>query len=59
MPLRLCLAPPPLCSPLPPPRRTLSVLLELLKHVENHSINTTQIKNLYDIWSKENGSMKT
>ncbi|KAG4383148.1 hypothetical protein GLYMA_13G009900v4 [Glycine max] len=34
-------------------------LLELLKHVENHSINTTRIKNLYDIWSKKIGSMKT
>ncbi|KAL5132504.1 hypothetical protein HKD37_12G035161 [Glycine soja] len=35
------------------------VLLELLKHVENHSINPTRIKNLYDIWSKKIGSMKT
>ncbi|RDY02384.1 hypothetical protein CR513_14158, partial [Mucuna pruriens] len=35
------------------------VLLELLKHVENHSINPTKIKNLYDIWSKKIGSMKT
>ncbi|XP_027342750.1 uncharacterized protein LOC113855340 [Abrus precatorius] len=35
------------------------VLLELLKHVQNHSINTTRIKNLYDIWSKKIGSMKT
>ncbi|KAL2589542.1 hypothetical protein GLYMA_13G272600v4 [Glycine max] len=35
------------------------VLLELLKRVENHSINPTRIKNLYDIWSKKIGSMKT
>uniref|UniRef100_A0A3Q7XHK2 Uncharacterized protein LOC101507338 n=2 Tax=Cicer arietinum TaxID=3827 RepID=A0A3Q7XHK2_CICAR len=38
------------------------VLLELLKHVENHSIssiNSTRIRNLYDIWSKKIGPMKT
>lgn len=34
-------------------------LLELLKHVGNLSINPTRIKNLYDIWSKNIGSMKT
>ncbi|XP_057435132.1 uncharacterized protein LOC130727876 [Lotus japonicus] len=34
------------------------VLLELLKHVENQSINPMQIKNLYDIWSKKIGSIK-
>ncbi|KAK7335086.1 hypothetical protein VNO80_26857 [Phaseolus coccineus] len=35
------------------------VLMELLKHVRNNSINPTRIKNLYDIWSKKIGSMKT
>ncbi|WJX68513.1 hypothetical protein P8452_52873 [Trifolium repens] len=35
------------------------VLLELLKHVEDHSRNSTRIRNLYDIWAKKIGSMKT
>ncbi|GAU29662.1 hypothetical protein TSUD_53140 [Trifolium subterraneum] len=35
------------------------VLLELLKHLENHSMNSTRIRNLYDIWAKKIGSMKT
>ncbi|KAL2331387.1 hypothetical protein Fmac_018968 [Flemingia macrophylla] len=34
-------------------------LFELLRHVENSSMNSTRIKNLYDIWSKKVGSMKT
>ncbi|CAJ1958235.1 unnamed protein product [Sphenostylis stenocarpa] len=35
------------------------VLMELLKYMKNNSINSTKIKNLYDIWSKKIGSMKT
>ncbi|KAK7335107.1 hypothetical protein VNO80_26878 [Phaseolus coccineus] len=35
------------------------VLMELLKHMKNNSINPTRIKNLYDIWWKKIGSMKT
>ncbi|XP_017424807.2 uncharacterized protein LOC108333857 [Vigna angularis] len=35
------------------------VLMELLNRVKNNSINPTRIKNLYDIWSKKIGSMKT
>ncbi|XP_045801286.1 uncharacterized protein LOC123895116 [Trifolium pratense] len=35
------------------------VLLELLNHVPNHSMNSTRIRNLYDIWAKKIGSMKT
>ncbi|KAL9317931.1 hypothetical protein ACSQ67_014448 [Phaseolus vulgaris] len=34
------------------------VLMKLLNHEKNNSINPT-IKNLYDIWSKKIGSMKT
>ncbi|XP_061358213.1 uncharacterized protein LOC133302456 isoform X2 [Gastrolobium bilobum] len=40
-------------------RLKFSVLLELLKHVESHSINPSRIKNIYDIWSKKIGSMKS
>ncbi|XP_014498820.1 uncharacterized protein LOC106759939 [Vigna radiata var. radiata] len=35
------------------------VLMELLNRVKNNSTNPTRIKNLYDIWSKKIGSMKT
>ncbi|CAK8535048.1 unnamed protein product [Lathyrus sativus] len=33
-------------------------LLELLKHVGNHSMNLKRITNLYDVWSKKIGSLK-
>ncbi|MED6207780.1 hypothetical protein PIB30_038786 [Stylosanthes scabra] len=36
-----------------------SALLELLKQMENSHINPTKMKNLYDIWSKNIGSMKS
>ncbi|XP_057724144.1 uncharacterized protein LOC130940111 [Arachis stenosperma] len=36
-----------------------SVLLELLKRVENYHINPTRMKNLFDIWLKNIGSMKS
>ncbi|MED6157669.1 hypothetical protein PIB30_025447 [Stylosanthes scabra] len=36
-----------------------SALLELLKQMENSHINPTRMKNLYDIWSKNIGSMKS
>ncbi|KAK8469401.1 hypothetical protein PHAVU_005G068700 [Phaseolus vulgaris] len=35
------------------------VLMELLKHVKSNSINPTRIENLYDIWWKKIGSMKS
>lgn len=35
------------------------VLLELIKHVKNYYMNPTRITNLYDIWSKKIGLMKT
>lgn len=34
-------------------------LLELIKHVKNYYMNPTRITNLYDIWSKKIGLMKT
>ncbi|XP_050882960.1 uncharacterized protein LOC127086273 isoform X2 [Lathyrus oleraceus] len=33
-------------------------LLEILKHVGNHSMNSKRITNLYDVWSKKIGSLK-
>ncbi|CAI8593190.1 unnamed protein product [Vicia faba] len=39
-------------------RFKFSALLELLKHVGNHSINLRRVGNLYDIWSKKIGSLK-
>ncbi|XP_028803130.1 uncharacterized protein LOC114758266 [Neltuma alba] len=35
-----------------------SVLLRLLKHVENGNIKPRRIKHIYDIWMKRNGKMK-
>ncbi|KAJ7981793.1 TAF RNA polymerase I subunit A [Quillaja saponaria] len=35
-----------------------SILLELLKHIDNNHINTARIKNIYDVWMRKNGSMK-